>query len=795
MLGDFNYPEINWLNQSLADNASLDCKDFFSGVNDSFITQHVLVPTRGDATLDLIFSREPELVSDVKVLENLGSSDHNMVTCTIHHQCDTHVSHRQVRDYNRGNYDSIRSELEEINWDEFMCGEMIPCWDRFKKLLLELEQKYIPLKKTPRRNHSNKPIWMTNKALKSIERKSKVFRKYKRHDHPAVKAANSTAVRELKRAKHNFEKKLAQNIKQDSKSFFAYVRSKAKSKTQAGALLSERNDMLNSDKDIAERFNQYFSSVFTSEDLSNIPTPVTVLDGLVQCTDLQFDVNTVTKALLKLRPDKSMGPDGLAPRLLLETKELISYPLCLLFRKSLDETSIPDDWKQATVTPIFKKGNRNQAENYRPVSLTSVIGKLFESIIRDNLVHYLESNTLITNTQHGFRKGRSCLTNLLEFLDKVTGCVDSGECVDVVFLDFAKAFDKVPLKRLMVKIRSHGVTGKIAQWIEEWLRNRVQRVGIRGTLSEWIMVLSGVPQGSVLGPLLFLIFINDLEGGIKNWILKFADDTKIFSRVNNDTDRERLQQDLHKLTSWSTEWQMLFNVSKCKFMHIGKTSVQYSYSMNNKQLELVKEERDLGVLITSDLKVSQQCQGACNKALRMLGLIHRTIEFKHPDILLRLYKSLVRPHVEYCVVAWAPYYVKDKEMIERVQRRFTRMIPSIRKLPYEERLAALGLWSLEDRRLRADLIEVYKMTHGLSSIDFNTFFEFCHNTRTRGHSLKLHKNRVQTDLRQHFFTERIINVWNKMDEETVSATSMISFKGRLQKLHKDGSFPRLLKSA
>jgi len=515
----------------------------------------------------------------------------------------------------------------------------------------------------------------------------------------------------------------------------------------------------------------------------------------ITCEDLYIDLGTIAKAISRLRPDKAMGPDELSAKLLIEVQNEIAYPLLLLFKQSLSESSIPQDWKQANVTPIFKKGSRNSVENYRPVSLTSQICKLFETIMRDALVHYLENNHLILDSQHGFRKGRSCLTNLLEFLDRVTGCVDAGDSVDVIFLDFAKAFDKVPHRRLVSKLKSHGIQGKILDWISEWLRGRVQRVCIRGVKSSWIEVLSGVPQGSVLGPILFLIYINDLDFGIRNWILKFADDTKIFSRINNSLDSERLQSDLLQLIRWSEEWQMLFNVNKCKVMHIGKQNQQRQYFMHDQCLEVVCQEKDLGILISNDLKVSQQCQQAYNKASRILGLINRTIEYKHTDILLRLYKSLVRPHLEYCIVSWSPHYKKDKILIERIQKRFTRMILSIKEFPYELRLKKLGLWSLEDRRIRADLIEVFKIIHGLSTVKFSTFFEYTTHERTRGHPLKLNKNRVRTDLRQHFFSERVINTWNKLDSDIVCSSSLNIFKNNLERLHKDESFIGLFRSA
>jgi len=796
LMGDFNFPHIDWHNHCVADSTSSECKEFYQCIEDSFLSQHVLEPTRGQSILDLVFTREPDLISHYEVIENLGTSDHNMITFQIHQNIQTFDTKRQYRDYYRGDYTAIKNHLSTIDWDQFMVGDTCSSWNKIKQLLLDLEDKFIPMKKYNKKC-VNKPVWMTRKALKYVRKKHRVFMKYKNKDHPAVKAANAKADKEIKRAKLKFEHKLASNIKQDRKSFFAYARSKSRCKKQAGSLTNDNNTTADTDTDIANCFNQYFASVFTAEDLSNLPasSDSQLSDELVPCADISFDTDVVLKALSKLRSDKAMGPDGVSPRLLIETKEEISYPLYLLFRKSLDESSVPADWKQGLVTPIHKKGNRNSAENYRPVSLTSQICKLFESIIRDSIVRHLESNCLINDSQHGFRKGRSCLTNLLAFLDKVTGCLDSGEGVDVIFLDFAKAFDKVPHRRLLMKLQAHGITNKLLDWIAEWLRCRIQRVGIRGTLSDWIDVLSGVPQGSVLGPILFLVYINDLDCGIKNWILKFADDTKLFGRMSSVSDGNRLQDDLNKLVQWSQEWQMLFNVNKCSVMHIGKDPKLWQYQMNGQILNVVQQEKDLGVILCNNLKVSAQCQQACSKALQILGIINRTIIHRHTDILLKLYKSMVRPHLEYCVVAWSPHYNKDKVMLEKVQRRFTRMIPAVKNLPYERRLAKLQMWTLEARRIRADIIEVYKIIHGLSTVDFSCYFEFSHHERTRGHSLKLQKNRVLTDLRRHFFSERIVNIWNKLDEDIVSAPSINSLKNKLNKLYTDESLPGLHMSA
>ena len=446
---------------------------------------------------------------------------------------------------------------------------------------------------------------------------------------------------------------------------------------------------------------------------------------------------------------------------------------------SLKEGVVPFEWKEANIIPLFKKGSRNKSENYRPVSLTSVICKLLERLIKDHMVDFLVKHKLLNSSQHGFLKARSCLTNMLCFLEEITKWIDVGSPVDIIYLDFQKGFDKVPHQRLLLKLKAHCIGDSITDWIEQWLTDRRQRVVVDGEVSNWKSVLSGVPQGSVLGPILFLIYINDLDDSITSNVLKFADDTKLFRKVNTDGDKQHLQNDLDRLVKWSEKWQMLFNFGKCKCLHTGHGNLNVNYKMGATVLGTTIKEKDLGVTISADMKVSEQCGIAASKGNQILGLIRRNITYKGKKLIIPLYKAIVRPHLEYCIQAWRPYRKKDIDTLERIQRRATKMIPELRDLSYEERLKECSLTTLETRRLRRDQIEVFKILNGYENIDRNMFFSLKKDSRTRGHEVKLVKDQCRLDIRKHSFSQRTINEWNKLSTDCVTASSVNMFKNKV----------------
>ena len=781
-IGDFNFPSIDWKYKT----ADKKCEEFLQCTKDCEYDQLVDFKThiRGNL-LDLVLAKNPEKIINIEPLGNLGNSDHTIILTEVLFKSKYCKTKEYISDWKNGDLEALSTYLNNVKWNEELNQRSADeSWNYLKTTIHKGMDLFIP--KVLRRQ-ANKPKWMTKKVMRLIRTKQRRYNLFMQTRSPEnendFKKAQKECKKAVRGAKRKFEQLIATNG--NKRPFNSYITSKTKNRTGVGPL-KVNNETITDDKQMASVLNQSFCSVFTREDTNNVPFCPQLSNGTIR--DIVFDQNEVREKILKLKPGTAQGPDKIPARILKDNVDILSFPLSIIFNKSMRSGDVPQDWKLANVTPIFKKGSKHKPENYRPVSLTSISCKLMESIIRDRVNSHLLRNLLINPSQHGFMKNKSCATNLLEFMERITNIIDEGDPADVVYLDFSKAFDKVPKVRLLAKIKAHGIEGRVLNWISEWLTDRKQRTVLNGSYSEWCMVLSGVPQGSVLGPLAFILYINDIDvtAELISILRKFADDTKLGHRVKTEEDRQVLQDCLDKLFEWSIEWCMDFNIQKCKVLHVGRTNKNFEYTMNGVILESVDKERDIGVITDKTLKPSLQCSEAARRATGVLTQISKAFLYRDRVTFLKLYTQFVRCHLEFSVTAWSPWTVSDKEVLEKVQIKAVNLITGLKGKTYLEKLNELGLLTLDQRRKRFDLIQTFKIIRGYDKVEAGTWFtlvgpEVARPTRLMGYKDNIVPKHSRMDLRQNFYSNRVANQWNSLPTNIKEAKSINIFKNLLDK--------------
>ena len=594
------------------------------------------------------------------------------------------------------------------------------------------------------------------------------FRKLQVENQKACKNAYNTYVNNM--------------VDEDSgncKRLYSFIKSKKCDGSGVSPLRCE-GVLHSSPKDKAEILNTQFSSVFNSDDQAAMLPDL----GEAHCeaaSDIVVTENGVLKLLKNLNPNKASGPDQISSRFLKAMSSPIAPVLTSLFQASINQGQIPDDWKTAYVTPLFKKGDRAKASNYRPVSLTSVCCKIIEHVIHSHVINHLERNNILEDKQHGFRKRRSCESQLITTINDLAKGLNDKQQIDAVLLDFSKAFDKVSHRRLAIKLNHYGVRGNTLAWIQDFLSCRTQQVVVDGEKSAPAPVTSGVPQGTVLGPLLFLVYINDLPSRVNSTARLFADDCLLYRVIKSTDDHQILQQDLDHLQQWENEWQMSFNPEKCEVIRITnkRRIIDGSYTIHGHTLQFTDQAKYLGVTIDTKLSWGHHTNAMTKKANNTVAFLRRNLSSCHRQIRATCYKSLVRPQLEYASTVWDHTNKTHINTVEAVQRRAAQFITGDyrQESSVTAMLRNLQLESLQERRLRARAVMMFRVVSNL--IDLSSGPLHPSGTATRGHTQRYIQPFCHVKSYQDSFYPAGIVIWNSLPQDVINADSLESFKTRI----------------
>lgn len=799
IVGDFNLPLIDWSSNC----SPLSCiyLEFFDFVSTNGFIQVVDSPTRDENILDLVLCNSQLLINDCNVVAPVGESDHNTVVFNItgevsNNSVDVTAPFVAVKDFKSADYLSLNNYLSGIDWQRILANihDIQVMWIVFTSILDGAIDMFVPTRNV-KLDHRTDLRSYPKHIKRLFSQKLSAWRIYRQFRTDALKEKYKAKSRKCQNAIALFVRNKESSIVNSGNvgDFYRYVNDKISNRSGIAALKNENGDFLTDDLSKAERLNEFFGSVFTKdnnviEEPSNLNT-VGVSGNNAIIDDVDFSVSDIYNILRGLKSKFSCGPDGYCAYFLKNIASPLSFPLSLLFSQSFVSGDIPNIWRQAIVTPVFKKGKPCEPNNYRPISLTCVCCKVMEAVIKKQVIDFLLLHNKICKQQHGFLAKHSTCSQLIECVNDWTVALNTKKHADVIYIDFSKAFDSVVHKKLIFKLDCLGIKGKLLHWISAFLTLRTQVVKVGICLSDNVAVISGVPQGSVLGPLLFLVYINDIVNIFDDAVevKLFADDVKIYIVIDDVSDCFSLQICLDRLIVWANNWQLNVSVAKCARLHVSnnnnnrpnRTDVKnFQYHLDSFELPDVKCITDLGICISNNLKFRTHINNIVSKAHQRASLILRCFKCRDPNILLKAFLVYVRPLVEYCSQVWSPISLTDINKLERVQRRFTSRLRGMQGLPYCDRLSKLNLQTLELRRLLADVIFVFKVIKGVIIVDRN-IFEFAHVSSLRGHSLKLVKPLAVINSRKSFFSCRIIDIWNCLPDSTVELNSVLLFKNAI----------------
>ena len=710
-------------------------------------------PNKKATCIDLIISDQPNLILDSGTRPSPDPTCHHQITyCKSNFNLPPPpVYERLIWHYDRANTDLLRRAMAYFPWQQYLNLNPDPNWQakEFTKIFLNIMSNFIPheIKKI----HPRESPWITKPLKSMIRKKNRLYKNYKKHgfqenDKVRLDTFRLECQKATEYAKNEYLTNLGNKLQRPHASGKIYwkILNKAMNRSKAPKIppVLFGNNFITNCKEKAILFTDFFCKQCTPVVTDSI------LPALIYKTDNRIDhfaitTNDILPLISKINPNKATGSDGISGQMLILCSDSVALPLNIIFRNILFTGIYPSIWKLANITPIHKKGDKQLIKNYRPISLIPLCGKIFEKIVFNHLYSYLTTNNLITKKQSGFRPGDSTTNQLLDLIDTIHQSFDALPTLEVraVFMDISKAFDKVWHEGLIFKLKQNGISGSLLNFLKNYLSNRKQRVVLNGSCADYKDIESGVPQGSVLGPLLFLVYINDLESNIKSQIRFFADDTMLFSVVKNPAiSANELNHDLEVITHWAHQWKLEFNPDPTK----QATVVLFSQKVNpvdhpplyfnGSIVTKVEKQKHLGLILDSKLSFRSHINEKFTKTKKIIGMIKHLSKYLPINTLKIMYKSLIRPHLDYCSVIFhippsnngtfdssnchihniSPLNVHMNK-IESVQYQAARAITGTWQGTSRDKLyKELGFESLSDRRSLYRLIQLFKIKHNIT---------------------------------------------------------------------------------
>lgn len=774
-------------------------------LHDYNLTQVVQDPTRENHVLDLFLTNNPSIVNRVSIIP--GISDHDAVLIDTSTSARTKPQKpRKIHLFGRADWNGLKAHIQKLHEtftlsNKYVSDSVEELWNSFLSSLEEGVNNFIPSKWS---STKNKLPWV-DFALKRLYRKrDKAYRKYKKHNTLNLREQylniKHLCRKETKRAYQKYLEGILNidnsdstphdntQIRPNTKKLYSLLKHSRQDSTGIDSLRKD-NKLFTGETDKANVLNDQFQSVFTAKSpislssLAKMKVQDTVDTGreIPNSTysphkpmpDIEISVKGVEKLLTNLNPNKAAGPDQIRPIVLKSLSHELAPILTELFKKSIQESTLPEIWKMANVSPIYKKGSRTDPANYRPISLTCILCKTLEHIVASSITRHFTNSNLFYDLQHGFREKRSCQTQLLMLVDDILQSVNMKSQVDLILLDFSKAFDMVNHEKLLYKLHYYGIRGYTLKWIKNFLDNRSQSVVINGYSSNTIPVSSGVPQGSVLGPLLFLIYINDLPNYVHSSKVRlFADDTALYISLSVASHSSLLQQDLHNLEQWEKSWDMKFNPSKCQVIQITKRKevIPTQYILHNTILDTVSSAKYLGVTISNDLTFNKHIDTITNKANQTLGFLRRNLKIHSEKLKSIAYMTLVRPQLEYSSLVWSPYTATQIEQLECIQRRAARWAKHdySRTSSVTDMLSSLNWRRLDLRRIDQRLIMLHNIINGQVAVALPPYVKPLARQSRTTHLQAFQHILTKTDYHKYSFFPRTVVHWNALPPDIIN---------------------------